>query len=110
MNADKLKAYHIKKTTEWRAMNPDKKKEIDRKAAARYREKQLEENPEEYTERRRQINRKSAKKQYYERLATMTEEEHKAYLAKRAEDMRKYRERKKAEKLAQQETEKKGTV
>jgi hypothetical protein len=46
MNADKLKAYHIRKTTEWRAMNPDKKKEIDRKAAARYREKQLEENPE----------------------------------------------------------------
>jgi hypothetical protein len=40
----------------------------------------------------------------------MTEEEHKAYLAKRAEDMRKYRERKKAEKLAQQEAEKKGTV
>ena len=110
MNADKLKAYHIKKTTEWRAMNPDKKKEIDRKAAARYREKQLKENHDAFVEMHRQTSRESMKKRYHERRAAMTEEELAAERERLRLKMKAYRERKKAEKLAQQEAEKKGTV
>ena len=50
------------------------------------------------------------KKSYHERRAAMTEEELAAERERLRLKMKAYRERKKAEKLAQQEAEKKGTV
>ena len=58
----------------------------------------------------RQTSRESMKKRYHERRAAMTEEELAAERERLRLKMKAYRERKKAEKLAQQEAEKKGTV
>ena len=95
MTADELKQYHIRKTNEWRAANPERKREIDKKACKKYYQKKRATDPE-FMERRRESVRKASAKY----RATMTEEEHEEYKRKERERIAAYRARKKAEKLA----------
>ena len=99
MKADELKAYHIRKTQEWRAANPERKKEIDAKAHKKYIQKKRETDPE-FMERLRASNRKSTHNLYVKKRAAMTEEELEEYRRKTRERVAKIRARKKAEKLA----------
>ena len=99
MKADELKAYHIRKTQEWRAANPERKKEIDAKAHKKYMQKKRETDPE-FMERLRASNRKSTHNLYVKKRAAMTEEELEEYRRKTRERVAKIRARKKAEKLA----------
>lgn len=105
MKADELKAYHIRKTQEWRAANPDRKKEIDAKAHKKYMQKKRETDPE-FMERLKASNRKSTHNLYVKKRAAMTEEELEEYRKKTRERIAKYREKKKAEKLALEAAEK----
>lgn len=92
----------------WIENHPDERREQNRDAAKRYRDRNKD-NPE-YLERTREHARASMKKSYAKKRAAMTEEELAAERERLRLKMKAYRERKKAEKLAQQETEKKGTV
>lgn len=110
MKADELKAYHIRKTKEWRAANPERKKEIDAKAHKKYIQKKRETDPE-FMERWRASNRKSTHNLYVKKRAAMTEEELEEYRKKTRERIAAYRAKKKAEKLAAEAAEEnKGTV
>ena len=82
----------------WIENHPDERREQNRDAAKRYRDRNKD-NPE-FMERLRETNRKSRVKRYHEKRAAMTEEELEAERAKLREKMRQYRARKKAEKLA----------
>lgn len=95
MTADELKQYHIQKTKEWRAANPERKKEIDAKANKKYMEKKRATDPE-FMERRREAVRKAHAKS----RASMTEEEIEEFRRKERERVKKYYAKKKAEKLA----------
>ena len=86
----------------------ERRKEQNRRAALRYVEKNKDNK--EFMDLRRERSRVSMKKSYHERRAAMTEEELAAERERLRLKMKAYRERKKAEKLAQQEAEKKGTV
>ena len=89
----------------WEAEHKEIRREQNKEAVKRYREKKKAEDPEGFIEKRREVSRKSAKKMYRIRMDNMTEKELEEYRAKKAEEMRKYRAKKKAEKLAAQEKE-----
>lgn len=78
----------------------ERRKEQNRKAAAKYREKLIAQDPEGYAEYNRVTSRESMKKRYHEKRAAMTEEELAAERERNRLRMKAYREKKKAEKLA----------
>ena len=88
---------------EWTKKNPERRKEQNRKAAARYAEKNKD-NPE-YIKRRHEIDNRSKKKAYYAKRASMTEEELEEYRRVTRERVAAIRAKKKAERLAQQAAE-----
>lgn len=89
----------------WAEKNMERRREQNRKAAAKYREKLIAQDPEGYAEYNRVTSRESMKKRYHEKRAAMTEEELNAERERLKLKMRAYRERKKAEKLARQQAE-----
>ena len=89
----------------WAEKNMERRKEQNRKAAAKYREKLIAQDPEGYAEYNRVTSRESMKKRYHEKREAMTEEELNAERERLKLKMRAYRERKKAEKLARQQAE-----
>ena len=95
MTADELKQYHIRKTNEWRAANPERTREIDAKASKKYYHKKRDTDPE-FIERKRASGRESMRKF----RASMTDEEREEFKRKERERIAAYRARKKAEKLA----------
>ena len=80
--------------------NMERRKEQNRKAAAKYTEKLIAQDPEGYAEYNRVTSRESMKKRYHEKRAAMTEEELAAERERNRLRMKAYREKKKAEKLA----------
>ena len=78
-------------------------REKRQEAVDRYRERKMEEDPEGFRKYRREIQNKSQQKYAARKRAEMTPEELAAFKAKEAERIRKYRAKKKAEKLAMQE-------
>ena len=82
----------------WIENHPDERREQNRDAAKRYRDRNKD-NPE-YLERTREHARASMKKSYAKKRAAMTEEELEEYRRKTRERVAKIRARKKAEKLA----------
>lgn len=82
----------------WIENHPDERREQNRDAAKRYRDRNKD-NPE-YLERTREHARASMKKSYAKKRAAMTEEELEEFRRKTRERVAKYRARKKAEKLA----------
>ena len=105
MRSEEMKQKAIERVREWRAANPERKKEIDSRAFKKYMEKKRATDPE-FMERRRESVRKSLAKM----RASMTEEEREEYKRKERERIAAYRAKKKAEKLAMQaaEAERKG--
>lgn len=89
----------------WAEKNMERRREQNRKAATKYREKLIAQDPEGYAEYNRVTSRESMKKRYHEKRAAMTEEELNAERERLKLKMRAYRERKKAEKLARQQSE-----
>ena len=81
----------------------ERRKEQNRQAALRYVEKNKDN--QEFIERRREANRKSMNKRYHEKRAAMSEEELAIEREKQRIRMKEYREKKRAEKLAQQAAE-----
>lgn len=100
----------VKKSTErvrkWTMENLDRRREQNRKASQKYRETWKENDPEGFAEYNRRTSRESMKKHYQEKKAAMTEEELERRRAQVREAARRFREKKKAEKLAQQAKEK----
>jgi len=97
----------------WIENHPDERREQNRDAAKRYRDRNKD-NPE-YLERTREHARVSMKKSYAKKRAAMTEEELEEYRRKTRERVARIRARKKAEKLsleaaAKAAEENKGTV
>ena len=96
----------VKKSTErvrkWTMENLDRRREQNRKASQKYRETWKENDPEGFAEYNRRTSRESMKKHYQEKKAAMTEEELERRRAQVREAARRFREKKKAEKLAQQ--------
>lgn len=92
----------MEKSTErvrkWTMNHPDERKEQNRIAAKKY--YSTHKDDPEFLERKKESTRKSVSKSYYKRRAAMTPEELEEERAKLREKMRKYREKKKAEKLA----------
>lgn len=82
----------------WIENHPDERREQNRDAAKRYRDRNKD-NPE-YLERTREHARASMKKSYAKKRAAMTEEELEEFRRKTRERVAKYREKKKTEKLA----------
>ena len=88
----------------------DHKEEVRERAAeasARYRERKSKEDPEGFREYRNEAARKSMKKSYQKKRAAMSEEELIAERERLRIKMKAWRERKKQERLAQQQQEKK---
>lgn len=100
----------VKKSTErvrkWTMENLERRREQNRKASQKYRETWKENDPEGFAEYNRRTSRESMKKHYKEKREAMTEEELERRRAQVREAARRFREKKKAEKLAQQAKEK----
>lgn len=96
----------MEKSTErvrkWTMKHPDERKAQNRIAAKKYRDKKMK-NPE-YVENERERVKEAVKKSYRKKRAAMTEEELEEFRRKTRERVAKYREKKKAEKLALEAT------
>ena len=82
--------------------HPDERKEQNRIAAKKY--YATHKDDPEFKERKMEATRKSVKKSYRKKRAAMTEEELEEFRRKTRERVAKYREKKKAEKLALEAT------
>lgn len=101
MKSEEMKQKAIERVREWRAANPERKKEIDSRANKKYIAKKRATDPE-FMERRRE----AVRKQHAKARAAMTEEELNEHRRKERERIAAYRARKKAEKLALEAAEK----
>lgn len=94
----------VKKSTElvrkWTMENLERRREMNRKASAAYWERKKENDPE-YVEKRRKANAERMKR-VRKPIAELSPEEQEIQRAKKREQMRKYREKKKLEKLAKE--------
>ena len=93
---------------EWTKNNLERRREMNRRAAKAFYARKKENDPE-YMEKRREYYAVKMRKKY-KPTSEMTEEELEKQRAYKREQARKYRERKKAAKLAQAAEENKGTV
>ena len=100
---EELKEKQAKAANEWRKAHPEQRKEINKRASQKYREKQLAENPDEYLEKRRKSARESMKRNYKAKREAMTEEQLERRRAQIREAVRKKREKEKAAKAAAQQ-------
>lgn len=105
---DMIDEKHAENVRKWREDNSERNKEIDRRAGKKYYEKKKEEDPE-FVERRKRENAERMKKAY-KPSAELTPEELEARRARTRELVRRHRERKKAEKLAAEQTKQNGAV
>lgn len=103
MADEETRALWRKQRAKWVANNHEREREINNKAAKRYHDRRMAEDPEKYIEERRIVRRKSDKKYRENKFAAMTPEELEAFREKQRIRLREYRAKKKAEKLAQQQ-------
>ena len=89
---------------EWRKMNQERTKELNRQAALRYIEKNKDDP--EFIEHRKQLNRESMRRTYAKKRAEMTPEELEEYRRKTRERVARIRAAKKAAAQQANESEK----